>query len=250
MTLLWSSSKKPTDVLLNAKSRNVSWRCCTSPWDWAMGHGIDGQHRKHARSWRERVGQGQYISALMSLHGGRSYAPGKAKEWFCANIRDSADMWTSVFDIIVYMYGNANCISSNLSLLKCCHREASSFRCLCSQLDLISPGFCFVVRLAHSARQTGDEWFICYGLQHSTPLCKKNIRVVEKWCWQWPHLSSCTKLNMRRDEHERGSSYRGSNWLMAVPSASLVLSLIMLCTGCLRGNSLFSVYQWILSSIL
>ena len=26
-----------------------------------MGHGGDGQHRKHAGSWRERGGQGQYI---------------------------------------------------------------------------------------------------------------------------------------------------------------------------------------------
>lgn len=56
-------SSKVRDVPLNAKSRNVSWRLCKSPWDWelAAGRSGDGQDRKHTESWMERAGQGQYI---------------------------------------------------------------------------------------------------------------------------------------------------------------------------------------------
>lgn len=68
----------------NAESRNVSWRLCKPLWDEVLtvGHGSDGQHRKQAGSWRERVGQGQYIFSFDAAPKWAKNIPrGKSNNW-------------------------------------------------------------------------------------------------------------------------------------------------------------------------
>lgn len=134
LELIPEPSSKGIDVLLNAKSRNVSWRICKSLWDreLAAGYGGDGQPRKHAGSWWERVGQGQYIFSFdVASPWGQALPEEKQTTVILCNQRGQSltfqqvqwPVWRSVW-------------ISNL-LMPLLRMSFSS----CTLLNLISPGF-------------------------------------------------------------------------------------------------------------
>lgn len=85
LELIPEPSSKVTDVLLNAKSRNVSWWFSKSLWDWevAVGRSGDGQRRK--KGW---VLEGEGRSGLTYFQLWCSSAVGPVSPLWETNIHD------------------------------------------------------------------------------------------------------------------------------------------------------------------
>lgn len=170
--LVQNPSSKVTDVLLNAKSRNVSWRLHKFLWDRVLEVGSI-KNTLDPEEVRANI-----FSALMCSTVEPSYTPGTNMDGdFEQTVRTELIVYCTSFQ--------HKWTQVHINLTACFCFLLYIPPCICPELDVMSSGFCFVVTLAKRKKdgerereterhcvQSADrwaEWFILYAVSHLTP---------------------------------------------------------------------------------